>query len=620
MLSESPNSTIEEAKQIREQIMEADSLVPGDDDDNSMLPDITGGLGNDSYDDLFTPTLKRKSEQLHVETPLTPPIFSESPAKRLKTVTFSDIPQYISGFACLSDGKTDEASRNVDFQYIQDGWQRLAKEEKWKIEHERLCEADTTKRIDVPFIEFVPPTAPWDEYRRDTSKMEETELHAQSAFLVRIKRTYPAESWHGVSRLNRELPIEPFPQHLATVKIDEKLHGHEYLDQITREMTSNDIVTSSTDIWKRDGLRLLEQEEDEEEDLELGTQPEEEKMKHMTMDTPSAGLNEEGFDLEEARGVSPIRDVVQGHNEYKYRGIEDAKQKESAATSRKQAKGLRKKSDALSKREEKNGSLMFGGVFSASSALDKFIALHGMEVKPPKTYKEGQAISEIAPSMPHQARFSPASPLKETLSEHTAAIRPPTPLFPNPSKTYPSCSFVIAETLLKQRHISGLVERLYPNAEFISRDFNLPYVPAQEADLILSPSTGLILTTIQEIKQRALPGQPDDSKIKRRLMQLQSRYERLVVLVDECPGRQLGDKNVRRAMDARNLEAVERFKLHASKLKAEISIQLVPGDTHALARSIVEEMEKYGLPHGSKDIGDVKLLSDETNVSTTEEK
>ncbi|PVI03539.1 hypothetical protein DM02DRAFT_557950 [Periconia macrospinosa] len=611
ILSDSSNSTIEEAKLLQEQIMDTDALIQGDDGESNLLLDITGGLGDSSYADQLTPTLKRKSELLHVETPLTPPIFSESPAKKLKTVTFSDIPQYINGFVCMCDQKTDEASQKEELEYVQEDWQPVAKEAKWRIEHERLCEADTTKRIDVPFIEFVPPTAPWDEYKRNISKTDETELHSQRAFLARIKRTYPSESWHGVSRLNRELQIEPFAQRSARVTIDEKLHGQEHLDQITREMTSNDIVTSSTDIWKRDGLRLLEQEDDEEEELERMKLPEEECMDLVT-DNPSAKFNEAGCDLKASRGVWSIQDSVHGHDESGYRGIDELQQKKFPAASRKPPKALTKKSDAIDRGVEKNGSLMFGGKFSASSAMDKFIALHGMEVKPQKTNDQGQAISKNSQPTPYKAHFNPASPTNENLSEYTA-IRPPTPVLPKPSKTYPSCSFIISEALLHQHHISRLLERLYPNAEFISRDFDLPYVPAQEADLVLSPSTGLILTTLQEIKQRALPGQPDDSKIKKRLMQLQSRYERLVVLVSESPGRQLGGRGVSQVMDARDLEAVEQFKLHASKLQANISVQLIPGEAQALTQSIVEEMAKHGLPHGSKDIGDVKLLSDETN-------
>lgn len=605
-----------EAKALQEQIMGADILGEDDRDCQSMLQDITEITDNPCLDET-APSTKRKAGQLHVETPLTPPMFSESPMKKLKTVTFSEIPHYIDELPTIRTDDEVVLDLKNESEGLQDSWQPIAKEAKWRIEHEKLSEADTTKRVDVPFIEFVSPTAPWNEYSRGACKgeTEETELQCQSKFLTHIKRMHVAESWHGVSRLNRELPIEPFDLRSARVVIDEKLHGQEYLDEVLCEINSDDIVTSSTNVWKKDGLRLLEQEEEEDE-LELMTLQKSDDINSI-IDDWRTETNEAVSNADLDSVVPFTKAFAQRIKEVEHRDGSRLKRKGMPKPSQATKKSMLKKGEASTKRNDSSGSLMFGGAFSASGAMDKFIALHGMEVKPPKSHDQNNSVdlSSPSPSKIYQNRSAFSTDGSPSRSDPRIARQPPSPLMPEPSKIYPACSCIISAALLKQYHISRLIARLYPNAEFISRDFDMPYVPSQEADLVLSPSTGLILTTLQEIKQRALPGQQDTSKIKKRLVHLQSRYERLVVLVREGVNHHAGDGNSDRAVDPRDVEAMEQFKQHAARLEGDILTRVVSGDPQALAQSIVEEMEKYSLPHGSPDIGDIKLLPDETTVS-----
>jgi hypothetical protein len=139
---------------------------------------------------------------------------------------------------------------------------------------------------------------------------------------------------------------------------------------------------------------------------------------------------------------------------------------------------------------------------------------------------------------------------------------------------------------------------------------------AKEADIILSPSTGLIFTTLQRVKQRALPGQADRSPIKERVFALQSRYERLVIVVSEGLSPEMENLGSSRPHDPRDIEAVEAFKAFASKMEGEVLVQYVVGGEKALALSTVVEMARYGLPHGSPDIGDIKPVTQETTVSS----
>jgi hypothetical protein len=147
----------------------------------------------------------------------------------------------------------------------------------------------------------------------------------------------------------------------------------------------------------------------------------------------------------------------------------------------------------------------------------------------------------------------------------------------------------------------------------VYRDYTLPHSTAGEAEIILSPSTGLIFTTLQEVKQRALPGQPERSLVKERVATLQLRYERLVVLVSEGLSREMEELGSSRPDDPRDAEALKTFEQFASRLEGDVVVRYVRGGEKALACSTVVEMANYGLPHGSMDIGDIKPMAQETS-------
>ncbi|KAI9832220.1 MAG: hypothetical protein M1826_002224 [Phylliscum demangeonii] len=96
------------------------------------------------------------------------------------------------------------------------------------------------------------------------------------------------------------------------------------------------------------------------------------------------------------------------------------------------------------------------------------------------------------------------------------------------------------------------IEQLVPAIDLIERDFGAGQgfrlrggleheavvaaagAPGDEADILLSPGTGLVWTTLQRIKQRPLPGQKVLlGGIRERIECIHRRYERLIVLVSE---------------------------------------------------------------------------------------
>ncbi|KAH7115906.1 hypothetical protein B0J11DRAFT_583956 [Dendryphion nanum] len=584
LLSDNTNSTAAELKMLEDQITRADEMVDLE-DSNDAMPLITDiHLHNQVMETPHSTFNKKRIGDLKVEGPLTPLTLYESPIRRMKSVTFPEmvhqfIPELPSNFESGDDILRSDDSFTDFFKLHADEAMKI-------VENERLTEADTTRRAKVPIIDFTLPLAPWVEFScsKNGKRSSETELQNQMNFMIRIKRTMliSESQWRGLTELERGLHWSPFPVDLARIKIVEKLHGEDMLQNILSELTVDNIATSSTDLWKRGGLQILDDEECDDE-IELG---------NFSVPTDISSLaRKRKAEIEEEHIEKPKHKSTHGK----------IKQQHKAAI-------------------VPDTSIMFGGMFSASSALHRFMRIQGQDVQ---TTNEDMATSDSAFGIVSSFQIAhnnrkiliegPQTTLTTSTTYGTAEnVSMPSPLhLPIPEKL-PPCSFIVSATLLQQRTLFREIETIYVNADIIERDFSVPLSPSQEADILLSPSTGLIFTTLQQVKQRALPGQPDQNPIKERIYYLQSRYERLIVLISEGLSRDVEQMGTHRPVDVRDQEAIKEFEKFVANLDAIVTICFVKGGEIALSRSIVTEMTKWGLPHGSKDLGDVRLSQDET--------
>ena len=182
---------------------------------------------------------------------------------------------------------------------------------------------------------------------------------------------------------------------------------------------------------------------------------------------------------------------------------------------------------------------------------------------------------------------------------------------------------MVSASFLSNRKLARHIQRLYPTAEFIERDFNLyldaqPPLPsrsdavptsqgttADESDMIISPSIGLILTTLQKIKQRSLPGQTARSPVKDRITRASPRYEKLIVFVHEDRNAQNSSEIGASELDNSDCESLIEITSFSSSLESEVQIMFIAGGEDHLAKWIVATMIKYGTPN-------LKLIQDET--------
>lgn len=632
--------------------MDADSLSHQNiHNHDSMLLDNDHPLQFVGRRDDTMASKKRQVHDLKVEGPLTPRDSSTSPLKKLKSVSFAvNLHTHIPEVARWDgDSRADDDAESVnisDYDEFFDQIRPLVDQAKRKIDHEQLLVADTTARVDVPDVDFVLPVAPWDEYsERKASKRNHkgAELRSQMRFILRIRREdlMTAATWHGLSALERGLQWSILVSKVSSVNVSEKLHGEAEVAKFMTDNSSANVVSSGSLIWKPDGLRVFDPDE-EDEDIKTYEIEEQQDI--------DALVRKRKLELEECTQESQLSRVtsISGSNAWQYlrRSLHEDHQSRNDSQENGSIGPAYLSATVVKHRHSQpnaqgnsgilplvaNSGLMFGGS-SAKVALQKFMETRNERIGPvcknaePEEFPSVQNKSSKAKCLlpPHSVHSQHGqTEAKMTIQAPQALLnvgaRRSPPIFAVIPESRPPCSIMASSKFLQQTYLRKQVEKLYPDLEIVYRDYNLLHSPAEETDFLLSPCTGLIVSTLQQIKQRALPGHKEDSPLRARIMSLSSRYERLIVLVSEGLSREMEEQGERRPRDFSDSEAMKQLENFASQLEGEVLIKYIEGGVRGLAYAIVAEIAAYSLPHGSADIGDVKPSVEETTVRHTHTK
>jgi len=123
-----------------------------------------------------------------------------------------------------------------------------------------------------------------------------------------------------------------------------------------------------------------------------------------------------------------------------------------------------------------------------------------------------------------------------------------------------------------------------------------------EADIIASPSTGIVITTLQKIKQKPLPGQAGISAIRERIEGISVRYEKLIVLVSE--GR---EDEIAMGMDDKDCHSFTEFLGFCSGFETNILVQFVGGGRVMLTRWLASAITQHAVGE------ELEILPEETH-------
>ena len=536
-----------------------------------------------------------------IEGPLTPPM----PVPAPKSVHFSDFVEDM--LLNSSSTSTPDAMLNIHFERI---FGNAAKTVNQRIEQETLLTADIMGRVKEPVLDFSLPEPPWKNVSHLDGSTSSFTIHKE---MIKEALGDKPPSWPGQKSGNVKLKWNPFPQDLAKMALKE-VHPEDdcVWKPLLKSPGDDQIVDTSTLTWKPPGMRILREDDDEEIEVADFQDKASQDIVHLA--------KKRRVDLDRARSslggeysANPPELIL--HRSPNVRA--PPSERETMPTlDGSMPVSYDQESEQINLGES---GLLMGDVFSAQNALDNIFALRGVKKQKPasishftKACNQTQVRDRIAQSETQNQNAAQTPP------ESNAPVNPVVSL-PVPTIPFPTApiSVIISSALLKDRALIKNIESQLPALKLIERDFKAHNTTAwlpnsvtrspvsspldSEADLIVSPTTGIILTTLQKIKQKALPGQKSKPPIRNQLEKVSIRYEKLVVLVSD--GRA---DNSTYELDEIDCRAFGDFVGFTAGLDAVVQVQLVGGGKDNLFKWLATRIMQHAA-------ADSSLLEEETH-------
>lgn len=579
-----------ERKSIERYLMQGDSYLqaePGvENEQASGVPREAEAYLLDVIEETPPATVspKRRVKDLKIEGPLTPPLPSDYPNKRAKTISFSQMfHEYVQELPSAVMSREDLGLTDADVaNFITEQISPLAAEAIQALQNESLVEADTTKRVKVPDIKSKPIKPPWEMYSRMSTESRskyDTDLDAQCGLLRHMKSSELDQfrRWHGNAGIERQLRWTPFPMERAKPNLTETIDADTELNVLIAGIDISATVSSCSLTWKRQRLRTLDAiwDEDEEELLPGDFDAADMRVDDFIQKRVSAD-QKASIRLTEFKGVSVpslIRPLMPD-SQYETRGLNAS--------------------------DLADNGLLFGGRMFTPTEIRTALTADPKDVLSSTSRTPGHPMT-----MPPAGDESLDTELKANTSDEfvrsdTGSAKLSHPEVP--SRLTEQHFIVCANTLNTNKALFRVIERLWPLATFIEREWVRPgnqkmsqpgvQDPApDEGDIIASPSTAIILTTLARARQKPLPGQESSfCGVKDRIAVVASRFERIVVLVHEAS---TASGDMHHILDERDSVTMAELNAYTTNVNAEVQILYVPGNETALGKWTVAILNRY---------------------------
>lgn len=605
-LTSSPeNLFAQEVAEVEAQLFEQDSRVNNGSNSSSALGDNASDhiqdLGRMPVTNSSSPLRQKRLRDIKVDTPLLHQDLESSPAKRAKTVSF---PEELH--TMIPEPETDDSTSDIELARRDAGVMEgvikpMAQSVEDQISNERLDELDTTLRVDVPEVETAGPLPP------GTNKSDEPAGQNHEILLSQIKNELPSEEkkWSSLSKIERMLSWSPFPRHLGKVSLDEQFDDGSCERYMAGLHLSDGDVDVEPLLWKKEGLRMLDAEESDDEELDVAVAEGEDENEQFANAASAAAIAD--APAQAIKPVTQTRRPVGSKPSSALSGMQallqkrklelEAPRKPTASLAAEVAATAEPKTAASHDRIEGGSSINL-----TSGGLNGFLGLQGKHSlrAPSQDLRVLKSVQKAAVEpMPEQLMFA--------MEFNAAPSTLPSPSMPDPTE---AVSLVMSSSMMANRQVVREVQSLLPALDIIERDpSNLAprgsrAVGIHEADITISSSTGLMCTSLQKLKQRPLPGQTNFFGVRERIAAISPRYENLMVVVVE--GNQDGFSPIR-ALDERDAAAINDLIGHVMGMDTNVEVCYVAGGDKDLAKWIAASICHH--TYGSKE---TKLLQDET--------
>lgn len=464
------------------------------------------------------------------------------------------------------DDLTTKFVNNFSDDNFEDDLANVADSTMRTIEQEQLQATDAIARVPVPIMDFSLPELGWTRLR-DNAEAIFKWIQCGNDSLFRFPK------WPRDSVTESKMIWRPIGFSAGAVSVDEKIEADDALvESFIAPLDSYEVTSSLAFVRKRDRLAILD--------------------------------HNIGDDEIEAQEQKPKRHTSLALDVGSKRPLDAGVHTNSKRT--------RSSADHTG---ENRQSLLLGGLTGASEKLlGSFMELHAPKTKwsvskyfPPVKDTIAVLPSSSKPTEKPRGWGEPKIAEKaEAVPHSNSATQAPYPSF-KPMPTPPT----VLISLTAPRHLMRSLERLLPCITLVERDYNkhntsvwspgsvhrTEVVPslAFDADLTLSPSTGLVTTSMIMIRQKPRP-QLAKNGLQERIEKIALRYDRLIVLV----AGQGDPDDTFREMASSDATALTDFQGFASGLDCKILVYYIGGGDETLSRWAASLVCRYGQPDLNK--------------------
>lgn len=545
-------------------------------------------------------------ESLKIEGPLTPldstPPSSGLVIDMLVSASAMDIDQVMSkGHPHSIDTESEKDSIGI----FSDDTLIILKEKAASVrratEQEQLQAADAIARIEIPKMDFSIPDPEWHKIPPGAA--------SQLAWIEKTHKALNIPPWPKNSKSERGLRWSPFDSRIAHISTNESIDHDDDAEALLNFPNHLPVLTSADYVWKQPGLAILreEEEEDDEEQLKPPTAKDDRDIESLVR---KRKYELENLDLEQrsaSDSASPI-DLIQ------------VPENAASASFQTPLSGHGKLPHLL---------LGCNDPSATSTLLSNYVDFH--TAKRQKQAKSSffpiaaKPVAQVDVAIPPKKAVATAQPEAATAREMELEKEPATPA-PCPVLQPASERTKIIKALTLNRNVFSFLEKLYPDAEIIERDFDrwntltwdrnsvsrspVASPLAAEADVIVSPATGIVVTTLLKAMQKPLPGHKGQPAVRERIRSVAARYERLVVLVSEANHLVIaGEEDTARELTPSECAGYADFAGFVAGLDANAQAYYVGGGDATLAKWLVSFAVRYA-PEAAE-VQDI-LIQDET--------
>jgi hypothetical protein len=547
-----------------------------------------------------SPLTRKRLRNLRVEAPLTPQYPVESTSEEVSTTKKAKKVHFDASL--LQDLRTESSELTSDFAKqqlddLQNTFAREAESVQQQLQNEQLIEFDTTMRVKVPKLDAVQIQPLWGSC--SSTNADETHLQAQQLMQHDIGKDLlkDVRKWSGVAKIERSLQWAPFASYLARVDMVERFDDgslEQYLTEMNLADDADDVDVHAL-IAKNDGMSLLPSHDSDDEEVEPGITREDDIIDPVPeKDQPTRELPI----IAPSSGKADILEVLR------------AKQRDLARTANVQPTG--------SGVEETVASALATGAntnLMQSDGIAQFMQLRGKMTGMQRADANPINKSSTTMAQPAAQNQAPAAIMVPQAEPSPGQVVLPTIIpIPNlPDEQHATIPIIVSSAAMASRQLIRRIRTVLPNIELYERDATVASGQQhggnnhREADFSISPSTGVMSTTLQKLKQKPLPGQMSVSGIRDVIASTAVHYERLVVLVSEGNNMSTEEGVMVRTLDQLDCEALADLITWAHSLDADVQVSYVPGGEQELVGWLAATFSHLGAANGK-----TQLLQDET--------